>query len=77
MDCNYWFIIIFKDSTLVGLTTAAGLWLAAGIGIAVGFGYLEAALLATIMTLLIFTVLFYIEQALLQIRDGKPRKRDR
>src|SRR3989338_11000577 len=32
-------VIIFKDSTLTGLTTAAGLWVAAGIGMAVGYGF--------------------------------------
>lgn len=64
-------IIILKDSTLVGLTTAAGLWLSAGIGMAAGFGYFGAALLATIMTLIIFTVLFYVEHALLRLHDGK------
>src|SRR5687767_9317097 len=31
-------VIVFKDSTLTGLTTAAGLWVAAGIGMAVGYG---------------------------------------
>src|SRR5688572_12351521 len=28
-------VIVFKDSTLVGLTTAAGLWVAAGLGMVV------------------------------------------
>ena len=65
-------IIIFKDSTLMGLTTAAGLWLAAGIGIATGFGLYQAAFLATIFTLFIFTGLYYIEHALLKFHDGGP-----
>ena len=54
-------VIIFKDSTLVGLTTAAGLWVAAGIGMAVGYGFLPLALFATLATLLVFTVFWCIE----------------
>ena len=65
-------IIIFKDSTLVGLTTAAGLWLPAGIGMAVGYGLYVPAFLGTIFTLFIFTVMFYVEDALLKMHDGNP-----
>lgn len=54
-------VIIFKDSTLVGLTTAAGLWVAAGIGMAVGYGFLSLAFFATIATLLVFTIFGFIE----------------
>lgn len=62
-------IIIFKDSTLIGLTTAAGLWLAAGIGMATGYGLYEAAFIGMLLTLLIFTVLSYIERGLLNLHD--------
>ena len=55
-------VIIFKDSTLVGLTTAAGLWVAAGIGMAVGYGLLNLAFFATVATLITFTVFWFIEQ---------------
>lgn len=54
-------VIIFKDATLVGLTTAAGLWVAAGIGMAVGYGLMHLAVFATIATLLVFTVFWFIE----------------
>lgn len=63
-------IIIFKDSTLTGLTTAAGLWLAAGIGMAMGFGLYEAAFLGTVFTLFIFTILYYVEVGLLKLHEG-------
>lgn len=63
-------IIIFKDSTLVGLTTAAGLWLSAGIGMAVGFGFYLVAFLAAVFTLFIFTILYYAEHWLLELHDG-------
>ncbi|MFA5841663.1 MAG: MgtC/SapB family protein [Candidatus Paceibacterota bacterium] len=65
-------IIVFKDSTPVGITTAAGLWLAAGIGMAIGFGLYLPAFIATILTLFIFTILFNIEESLLRVHDGKP-----
>lgn len=54
-------VIIFKDSTLTGLTTAAGLWVAAGIGMAVGYGFLSLAIFATVATLLVFTIFGFIE----------------
>lgn len=65
-------IIVFKDSTPIGITTAAGLWLAAGIGMSIGFGLFIPAIIATILTLFVFTVLFHIEDALLKMHDGKP-----
>jgi putative Mg2+ transporter-C (MgtC) family protein len=57
-------IIIFKDSTLQGLTTAAGLWVAAGIGVAVGYSLYAIAIFTTILTLFIFTILLYMESKL-------------
>lgn len=62
-------VIIFKDSTLTGLTTAAGLWVAAGIGMAVGYGLLSLALFATLSTLLVFTVFWFIEHKVLSKID--------
>lgn len=58
-------IVIFKDNQKVtGMTTAAGLWVAAGIGMACGFGLFGVATTATILTLFIFTVLWFIENRL-------------
>jgi len=70
-------VIIFKDSTLIGLTTAAGLWLSAGIGMATGFGLYGAAFLATILTLFIFTVLYYVEKGLLKLYEKEDTPVDR
>src|SRR5688500_559856 len=47
-------VIVFKDSTLQGLTTAAGMWVAAGIGMAVGYGLVQLAVFATLATLVVF-----------------------
>jgi len=57
-------IIIFREATLRGLTTAAGLWVAAGIGITVGYQQYVLAVFTTMLTLFIFTVLWFIEEYL-------------
>ena len=58
-------VIVFKDSTLTGLTTAAGLWVAAGIGMAVGYGLISLALFSTIATLVVFTIFWFVENKIL------------
>jgi len=55
-------MIIFKESKLTGLTTATGIWVSAGIGMAAGFGFYAVAFTATILTLFIFIVLWFLEQ---------------
>ena len=57
-------IIFNKDSKLVGLTTATGLWVSAGIGMACGLGLYSIAVIATVLTLFIFIVLWFIEKRL-------------
>ncbi|MES2930293.1 MAG: MgtC/SapB family protein [Patescibacteria group bacterium] len=57
-------LIFTKDSKLMGLTTATGLWVSAGIGMASGFGLFAIAIIATILTLFIFIVLWSVEQHL-------------
>ena len=56
--------IIFRDGGVSGLTTAAGLWVAAGLGMAMGYGLYVLALMATLLTLMIFTLLWYLEERL-------------
>lgn len=63
-------VIIFKDSTLTGLTTAAGLWVAAGIGMSVGYGLLPLAFFATIATLCVFTIFWFIEHKIISNRKN-------
>jgi putative Mg2+ transporter-C (MgtC) family protein len=55
-------LIILKESHISGLTTAAGLWVSAGIGMAAGFGLFLLALMATIITIVIFTVMWFVEE---------------
>jgi putative Mg2+ transporter-C (MgtC) family protein len=61
--------IIRRDQTVVGLTTAAGLWVASGIGIAAGFGLYTIALFATFLTLLTFTIFWFVERGVTEIGE--------
>ena len=48
-------IIVTKNRTVKGLTTAAGLWTADIIGLAIGFGFYEGGIIATILVLITMT----------------------
>ncbi len=54
-------VIIFRGDTLHGVTTAAGLWIAAAVGIAVGYGMYAVSVFASILTLVVFTGMWYLE----------------
>lgn len=45
-----------SERLIQGLTTAAGIWMTAAIGVAVGLGSLGVALLATVMTLIVLSL---------------------
>lgn len=57
-------LIFTKESKLVGITTATGLWVSAGIGMAAGFGLYSVAVVATVLTLFVFVVLWFVEASL-------------
>ncbi len=63
-------VIIFKNSHVSGLTTAAGLWVSAGIGMAVGYGLLALSIFATIATLIVFTLFWFIEHKILRLNNS-------
>lgn len=63
-------VIIFRDTTVTGLTTAAGLWIAAGIGIAAGFELYALAVFTTALTLATFTVFWFVERGVRDIGKG-------
>jgi len=54
--------IFHKDNQVSGVTTAAGLWVSAGVGMACGFGLYSLAIMATLLTLFTFIVLWFIEK---------------
>ena len=57
-------LIFTRDSKMMGLTTATGLWVSAGIGMAAGFKLFNIAIVATVLTLFIFIVLWFVEEQL-------------
>lgn len=64
-------LIIFHESKIQGLTTAAGVWTTAGIGMAIGLKFYFAAFFATFLVLLIYTVLYYFELYLHRVWDKR------
>lgn len=54
-------LIIFRGDTLHGVTTAAGLWVAAAMGVAVGFGMYAVAVFTTLLTMVVFTGMWFVE----------------
>lgn len=54
-------LIIFRNDALHGVTTAAGLWMAAAIGVSVAFGLYHVAIFATLLVLIMFTGMWYVE----------------
>lgn len=54
-------LIILKESKVKGLTTAAGLWVTAAIGMAVGYKLYAIAIFATVLTFLVFLLMWFIE----------------
>lgn len=59
-------LIILRQDKVRGLTTAAGLWVSAAIGMAVGFSLYSIAVFATTLTILVFLLLWLIENKLVK-----------
>jgi len=66
-------MIILQHSTVRGLTTAAGLWVAAAIGMAVGYKLYAIAVFTTLLTILIFILLWLLEVRLLKQIISEPQ----
>ena len=65
-------LIIFKDNKISGLTTAAGLWVSAAIGVAVGYEQFALAVIATLLTLFTFTILWFFEKKVKMLYAEEP-----
>jgi len=65
-------VMLWKESTLVGLTTATSFWTSAGIGMAVGFGFYSLAIISTVLILFVFLALWFLEHKII----GRLFKRD-
>lgn len=56
-------ILVRSQSVVTGLTTAAGLWSTSAIGLACGVGYCGGAVLCTVISLLVMSVLTKLEKS--------------
>ena len=52
------------EGDVLGLTTAAGIWLTAAVGVAIGLGGIGIALIATLLTWFILSVVVHLETRL-------------
>lgn len=59
-------IIVRLEGQVQNITTAAALWVAAGVGVACGLGYLAAALVVTVITLILLEVLVGVEKTIVK-----------
>lgn len=57
-------LVAIRSGEHVELTTAAGIWVVAGVGMAAGFGLYIVALAATIIAILVFSLLLRFENVL-------------
>lgn len=69
-------MIVTQGVHVTGLTSATGMWVAAGIGMATGFGLYNVAIIATVLTLFVFIVLWFIEQQLRRVRGFIEHEED-
>lgn len=67
-------LIIFHGHNLHGITTAAGLWIVSGIGMSVGFGMYLESIMATILTLITLTGMWYVENRFKHWFDEEVRE---
>lgn len=57
-------VIIYRESHVAGLTTAAGVWVAAGIGVAVGVEMYFVALFTTFLAVFVLAAFRLVEERL-------------
>ena len=62
-----------RNAEVRGLTTAAGIWATAAIGVTVGLGREATALMATVMVVLILSVLYRLERYITRDGDQPPK----
>ena len=66
---------IIRDSEGIrGITTAASLWVVAGIGLAAGCGFRTAAMLTTVLALIVLFFLRYAEEIIFPKEDLKKER---
>ena len=64
-------VVIFAKGEVHGLTTGAGMWLAGAIGVGCGLGLWQIALFATVLALIVLSLLYVFEKSVVD-EDGQP-----
>ncbi len=59
-------VILARGDRIVGVTTAAVIWVLAAVGSLIGAGYLQSAIIATLLALLVLVGVEGVEKVLLQ-----------
>ena len=70
-------LVFQHESKVSGLTTAAGIWVASIIGVSVGYQLYTTAIFTTLLTLFIFTGLWFVEQRIREAARNIPHEDDR
>lgn len=70
-------LVVLRGGHLTGITTAAGVWVAAGVGVACGFGLYTLAMFGVGLSLVILTVLWFIERNYIQRDLAKKLGREK
>jgi putative Mg2+ transporter-C (MgtC) family protein len=69
-------VILRRNESVVGLTTASVIWVLAAIGACIGFGQYGAAIALAFVTLVVLNFLEMIEDRIASMRRGPHRKTD-
>lgn len=63
-------VILSQGGRVTGVTTATVVWMLAAIGATIGFGYIQAALVLTVVTIVTLTSLDIIDRKCNRLRNG-------
>ena len=63
-------VIMAKEGLVKGVTSAAVIWVLAGIGVAIGLGYVDIALVLTVVTVVVLTGVELLETSFKRLRRG-------
>ncbi len=66
-------VIMTREGTVTGMTSAAEVWMLAGIGIAIGFGYFGMAIALSAIVLFILVGIQYLEDNIPLLHKGSHR----
>lgn len=66
-------LIVFQQSKVKGLTTAAGLWVSAAIGMSVAYKLYSIAIFTTALTIVILFCLWFLEHKVIGKLSGESK----